>query len=230
MITPEQLESFIDILPKAVLYIVPGYITLTLYHASRDGKIQTSIVTLLKSMFFSYIYISIVNYLIGLGNISETSKDMVLGVGIFLLSVLVGAISNTVFTNRIINWIMIKFYNTTPRTNLIEDIRSLSQKDSAIYIIAILKEEGERYEGYLVLDRMDEHLERYIILDAYKKSSRLDVSSGKYEKIEDFTGDHRCLVVLDIDKISSLEAYIEKLQHKDNKFKRHIVDFIRVKD
>lgn len=234
MISPEDLNGFINVLPNAVLYIAPGYITLAMYHASKDGKVTDHIITAIKSMFLSYIYVSTADLFTHITKFSDSAETLIRILLIGGLALLFGILANTIFLQDIIKKVTSKIYKTTPYTDLMDDIKSISRNGDKIWMTVYLDKENKMFEGYLIRDRMNPQFKQYIILDCYCKYIRSD-SNNIYMPVEEEDhcekpNKHNYGVVIELDRISHIEFYITELACKDNKISLDVEGCLKMDD
>lgn len=231
MIDIEQIEKLIELLPKIVLYIAPGYITITMYKLSKDSAIKDNKMTLIKSIFISYIYVAIINLLpiqlIPFDRISfintEDIRDVISNIRVLLVALIaffVGVFSEPILRCEWINEIILKIHKTTITSDLIGDIKQLAKDGKGIYLMVYLENEGIAYDGYLILDKMNDETQRYLILDCYRKYIIHKQEPGYKLKVKyDHSASHNDFTVIHYDRITQIEFSIDDLKVSDNKTK-----------
>ena len=204
------IEDGIRLLPQIVLYIVPGYISLSIYYISRDKVIKEDKLLIVKSIFLSYIYTEIVDEIIKSGDILRICL-------ISLLAVIIGLLSNWVLHTRPVKFIMRKVHHTTLCSNIIDEIQDIGKEGKGIYIRAYMKDDLIVYEGYLIRDIITGTNKHYIILDCYRKDTIQKVDEG-YKKyhVHQYDNEHERCVVIDYNDIKYFEIKYDELQHNNN--------------
>lgn len=229
MIDIGQIEKLIELLPKIVLYIAPGYITIAMYKVSKDSVIKDNKMTLIKSIFISYIYVAIINLLplqlIPFNKISfinqEDISDIINNIRVLLVAFIaffVGAFSGPILRCEWVNNIILKIHRTTITSDLIGDIKKLAKDDKGIYLMVYLENEGIAYDGYLILDKMNDETQRYLILDCYRKYIIHKQEPGYKLNVKyDHSKSHNDFTVIHYDRITQIEFSIDDLKALDDK-------------
>lgn len=171
-----EILQVIDVIPRYIQYIFPGYLTIYLYLFFRSLTLKEDKGLIIKSIAISYIYKTIMDELVGplLGSFAFLKfllRYEYLFEILFLIfvSVLVSLSSYKVVDSRIFERLLVRFkIKTSINTNEIEQLEKESE-ESSIWVCVYLKNSDIVYEGYIVNKELEPEKRMFLCLSNFRK-------------------------------------------------------------
>jgi len=192
----EDIIKIIDVIPKYISYIYPGYLTIYIYCFLRAKTIKDNKIVLVKSVMISYIYIIIIDAL---------HIDCLLNRTIILIiiSVVVSYICYRLTRfQRLLNLFnRLKIY-TTFYDN---EIETLANFNKGAWLCVYLKDDEVVYEGALGPKELEEGKTGYICLSGFYKYYLDNNGKPIAPYIEDHANNNDQIVMIFYDSIKRIE-------------------------
>lgn len=213
--TPEELMGFIDIIPRYICYIYPGYISMYLYYYFHSLTLDETKAKVLKSVAISYFYIIILKAVFAKINLLSfiSVKNDINGIcfnfvlvflSIFIPYIVYRIERKETFLEKLKKLLAIK---TSFAKNEIEVLQK--KYDDMIWIYVYMKDSNIMYEGSLTEKELEASRTRFFCLSKYRKYL-LNEDGGK-KKLADYSNDEKEKVLIYFDMISHFEiANVDK--------------------
>jgi len=191
----DDIIKIIDAIPKYIIYIYPGYLTIYLYYFLRAKSMSDSKAALLKSIAISYIYVTLINKIPA----SELWKNFVL----IIISIMAAYLSYLFVKSKDIAGIFHAL--DIEVTCLDNEIEALQGFDKGAWLVIYLKDDDVVYEGWLHHKDLEQGRKQYIIINGFRKYFIDDDGSPKQPYIEEHDNELEEEVMILYDNIKRIE-------------------------
>lgn len=206
----ENILKIIDILPKLIEYIYPGYLTIYVYLFLRGKTLKDSNYIFIKSVAISYVFLSLFDTM---GNIKfyqtnirpyfKFPHSLKLNLFLIIISFTFSYIAyRIVISKQIINIFDHLKINTTFYDNEIEVLANFNE---GAWVCVYLNNDDVVYEGSIGMKQLEDGKKKYICLNSYYKYLLNDDGKPKDEYIEDHADNTNEIVMIFYDDIKRIE-------------------------
>lgn len=173
-------------LPKLIVYLYPGYITIYIYKFCRGITVRNTKSEILQSICLSYIYVAFIGKV---PSQNEWQRNLIL----IVVSSLVGYIAYVVSTSGYFNKLTeLAGITTSTAKDEIDFLRGPEKKP--LWLRIYLKDEPVMYEGWLIGHDLEQGRNRFIILSKYRKYG-INPDKTLGECMSDYDSDEEKVVI-----------------------------------
>lgn len=213
-----DIIQIVDNIPKYLVYVYPGYITIYLYYFFRGITVKETKGILLKAIILSYIYISVLSKFTNFMKLSkciDVQSFPNVGIGICLMAVSVAYLAyRLVISDTAISYLEKLKIHTTFSMNELEEI----EKDcvDGTWLCVYLKDSNIAYEGFLSKKEMELDRKQYIVICGYRKYAIGDDGKSVKPYIYDYDDNQNEKVIIYFDEIKRFEIRDNTITDEDD--------------
>lgn len=200
ILTPEGIKALLEVVKQYIVYVYPGFITLTIYRFALSKSIEENKNTFIKSLIISYLYV-LPFQLLGKDPIKlGFGQHLILIIGAIILPIIWNAFIRTNRFKKIIRFLGIK-------TEIYDNLMDIMfyKEDGTVWVRAYMDDQKIMYEGSLRHYESDINRKQQIILSGYRIYN-YNETTKKYELSEyDYSSDHKQWVRLLEENITRME-------------------------
>lgn len=200
------IKDVLDSLTLYFVYFYPGIISMFVYRFVRGRSIVEDKITLIKGITISYIYVTIMTFLLrkSVGDFSVVEHFFLLLISIVTPILWNGSIKSKKFRN-VLDWLKI---DTEISDNLMDLVKSKeTDTKKGIVLKVFLDKQDLMYEGKLREHESDINKSQVICLSGYRRYVKKD---NVFSVKNDYSGDNSRWVALKSDDITRIEIKYEE--------------------
>lgn len=202
----DLVKDILNVLTLYFIYLYPGIISIFVYRFIRGRSIAENKITLIKGITISYIYVTIMSFLLGksVGNFSVVAHLILILISFATPIALNRAIKSKKF-KAVLNWLKI---DTEISDNLMDLIKSKETDiERGIALKVFLDKQDLMYEGMLRDHESDINKSQVICLCGYRRYVKND---NAFSVNKDYSGDNSRWVALKSEDITRIEIKYEE--------------------
>lgn len=223
LLSIEGIRELLRIVSTYIVYIYPGFITLSIYNFARAKKLEKNKLLIIESFCISLLYVLPISYVLQVEpQYFKTEQHISLIILAILCAIGLNLFVHTQLCRGILNILGI---NTTVDDSIM-DIMFYKGKRS-VYLTAYMDEKKIMYEGWLIHYEPDLNRTQQIVLSNYRQCE-YNEKTKSYNKRIDYSNDSTKYVRLLEENITRMEFdYNREPSTLSEKIDKYFDEFIK---